>query len=418
MKRTIITTIIVVVLASGGLMAFVNLTSVNTGQTLNFTEARRGMFEISVSGSGELIAEKYVDVRGPNIVDNFNFRAAALKITDLVPEGTIVKKGGYIATLDRSAFINTLRDEQSNLRNMLAEYDLKLLDTAVVLSTLRDDIKSQAYAVEEAAITVVQSQYDPPAQQRHSGMEYDKAKRHLEQKQRIYYLRRAQSSSDVKNLRNSLERQKQKVSDLDAVLAGFTITAPADGMVMYKRDRLGNKIKTGSVLHPFDPVVATLPDMSSLVSRTYVSEIDINKIKPGLTVQLSVDALQDKLFSGYVAGIANIGEQLSNSDSRVFEVLVRISAPDAQFRPTMSTSNKIIIMTYDDVVYIPLETLHTGADNVPFVYTRNGFIQAVVPGESNDRHIIIEKGLDEGISLFMTTPVNQEKFSRVMPHSI
>ena len=62
-------------------------------------------------------------------------------------------------------------------------------------------------------------------------------------------------------------------------MAGFTITAPASGMVIYKKEWSGNKRKVGSTINPFDRVVATLPDLTSMLSKTYVNEIDVSKIK-------------------------------------------------------------------------------------------------------------------------------------------
>ncbi len=113
MKRTIRLTIIFIILASAGLISFYRITSENNKEEVNFTEARQGSFEITVSGIGELIPERSMDIRGPNIVRNRYFRVAPLKITDLVPEGTIVRKGDYIATLDRTSFDNTLKDENN-----------------------------------------------------------------------------------------------------------------------------------------------------------------------------------------------------------------------------------------------------------------------------------------------------------------
>ena len=77
--------------------------------------------------------------------------AMDLKIQDIVPEGTIVNEGDYIAQLDRTSYDNTLKDELENLTTLQTNLEMKILDTAVVLTNLRDDIKNQRYAVEEAA---------------------------------------------------------------------------------------------------------------------------------------------------------------------------------------------------------------------------------------------------------------------------
>lgn len=410
MKKTIIITGIVVVLTSIALILFVRFSSVKRGQVNNLAEVKRGRFEIVVANTGELIAEKSQDIRGPDVVNNMNFRAGIIRILDIVPEGTIVKKGEYIASLDKTNFENTMKDEVTKLDKMEADYKMKILDTSVVLSTLRDDIKDQTFTVEEAQILVEQSKYDPPATQRQAEIELDKSRRFLEWKQRLYFLRYAQASMETRNLKKSFEIQRKKVNDLQAILAEFTVKAPSDGMVIYKKDRLGVRRVAGSFINPWDPVVATLPDLSSMISKTYVNEIDVNKVQTGQAVQVTIDAFPKKSYTGQVMSIANIGEQIPNSDSKVFEVLVKINESDPLLRPSMTTGNKVITKSFDNVVYVPIESVRAGEDNITYVYTKEGFRQVVIPGESNDKHLIIEKGLAEGTSVFLTPPENFRKF--------
>ena len=410
MKKTVIITAFVVVLTSVALMVFVRVTSGKGNQEMNFTEAKKGTFEIAVSNTGELVAENSVDIKGPNIVRNRNFRVAPIKIVDLVPEGTVVKMGDYIATLDRSNFNNTLKDETDILKTNQTDLEMKILDTALVMSNLRDEIKSQYFVVEEASVNLDQSKFEPPAIQRQAALELDKARRLLIQKTKLYSLRSSQTKAEIKTLRSQVNNQSNKVKDLQAVLEKFVITAPSDGMVIYKKDRLGNKIKTGSMVNPFDPAVATLPDLSSMLSKIYVSEIDINKVKKGHPVQLTIDAFQGKSYSGKVASIANIGEQLANSDSKVFEVLVKIDGSDPMLRPSMTTSNKVITKSFNDVVYVPSESVQAGVDSITFVYTKDGTRQIVVLGESDDKNIIIEKGLKSGTQVWLSTPTNPDRY--------
>jgi multidrug efflux pump subunit AcrA (membrane-fusion protein) len=411
MKKTLILTALVVVFTSLGLTVFVKLTTKEASGTITFTEAKRGNFEISVSNTGELVAENSVDIKGPNVVQNMNFRAVPIKIIDLVPEGTLVNKGDFIATLDRSNYNNTLKDEVEILKKNRADLEMKILDTAVVMSTLRDEIKNQQFVVEEASVIVDQSKFEPPAIQRQAALRLDKESRLLIQKVKLYKLKSSQTNSEIRILKLTADNQNKKVNDLQTVLAGFTIVAPAEGMVIYKKDRLGNKIKSGSMVHPFDPVVATLPDLSSMMSKVFVSEIEVTKVKKGQPVQISIDAFQGKLYSGTVAQIANIGEQLSNSDTKVFEVLVKLKDSDPGLRPAMTTSNKVITGIFNNVVYVPEESLNAGTDSVPYVYTKEGKKQVVIPGESNEKNIIIEQGLEAGTIVWLSTPADISKYT-------
>lgn len=409
MKRTIIITFAVIIVALAGLFAFNKIASQKENDSL-FAEAVKGNFEISISASGEIVPENSIDIKAPEVSRGRDFRASDLKITDMVAEGTMVKEGDYIATLDRTQYNNMLKDELERLSTYRNNLEMKKLDTAVTLNNLRDAIRNQRHTVEEAEITLRNSKYEPPSTIRQAEINVDKQKRLLEQKQRGYELRVAQAKRDIRNQTIWANRIERRVESLQEVLSGFTVTAPASGMVVYKRDRRGNKIKTGSSVNAFDRTVATLPDLSTLLSKIYVSEIDIRRIKPGLDVEIRVDAFPDKAFRGKIHTVANIGEKLENSDSKVFEVMVKINGTDAALRPAMTTSNKVIISTYNDVIYIPTECVHAGLDKIPYVYTKNKTKQIVVTGEANDKNIIIEKGLKPKQLVYTIQPENAEEF--------
>ena len=412
MKRTIIITGIVAVLAIIILIVIGRISKKKDIANL-YTEAKRDQFDIIVSTTGELQAENSKDIAGPEFTMSRNIRAMDIKITDLVPEGTEVKAGDYVATLDRTSFDNSLKDELERLTTSETNLEVKMLDTAVTLSNLRDNIKNLRFTVEEAAITLQQSKYEPPTTIRQAEIALDKAQRSLDQSIKGYALRVEQARSDMKTIKFNLSEQRQRVADLQKILSKFVITAPADGMVIYKRDRLGSKRKVGSSISPWDNVVATLPDMSTMISKTYVNEIDVNKVKSGQKVEIMVDAFPEKSYTGAVTSVANIGEQLPNADAKVFEVQIKVNGSDPILRPSMTTGNKIITKTINDVTYIPLECVQAGADSIPFVYLKNGNKQVVVLGESNENNVVIEQGLEPGAIVYLSTPENPEDFKTI-----
>jgi hypothetical protein len=54
-----------------------------------------------------------------------------------------------------------------------------------------------------------------------------------------------------------------------------------------------------------------------------------------------------------------LGEQLPSSDAKVFEVIVLLNETDTTLRPSMTTVTQIKTNTYSDVVYVPLEAVHS-----------------------------------------------------------
>ncbi len=412
MKRTIIITGIIVAVAIIILIVIGKVTKKKDISNL-YAEAKRGQFDIIVNTTGELQAERSTDIAGPEFTQSRNIRAMDIKITDMVAEGTEVKAGDYVATLDRTTFDNSLKDELERLTTSETNLEVKMLDTAVTLSNLRDNIKNLRFTVEEAGITLQQSKYEPPTTIRQAEISLDKAQRSLDQSIKGYSLRVEQARSDMRTIKFNLSEQRQRVADLQTVLSKFVIKAPSDGMVIYKRDRTGAKRKVGSSISPWDNVVATLPDLSTMISKTYVNEIDVSKVKSGQKVEIVVDAFPDRSYTGNVTSVANIGEQLPNADAKVFEVMIKVDGSDPILRPSMTTGNKIITKTINDVIYIPLESVQAGADSIPFVYMKNGNKQVVVLGESNENNVVIEQGLEPDATVYLSTPENPLKFRLV-----
>lgn len=391
------------------LFAFNKIASTKVSDDL-FTEVKKGKFEVSVAAAGELMAEHSIDIMGPEMAAGRDIRSSRIEIQDIIPEGTIVKKGDYIANLNRTELSNQLKDAHERLTTMKQSLEVRLLDTAVQLNGLRDQIKNQEFTVEEREMTLKNSKFEPPTVIRQAEINVEQSKRVLDQVRRNYTRRLAQMKTDIYNQNYWINMIEKRVRDMEEVLAGFTVTAPADGMVIYKKEWRGTKRKAGSFIDPFDRVVATLPDLRTMISKIYVGETDISKIKKGQQVEIRVDAFPDKAYKGQVVYLANIGEKLPNTADKVFEVQIKLDGTDPNLRPSMTTDNKIIIKEYEDAVFIPAECIQAGADSVQYVYRKNGTRQVVVTGDANDKNMIIEKGLDPGTLVYLGNPENPEKF--------
>lgn len=195
------------------------------------------------------------------------------------------------------------------------------------------------------------------------------------------------------------------------VLEQFTIYAPQSGMVIYRRNWDGTKQGVGSTVSAWHNVVATLPDLSEMISRTYVNEIDISKVKAEQEAEVRIDAFPDKVFKGRVTEVANIGEQLRNSNAKVFEVKILLLSTDSVLRPAMTTQNRILTGLVPDVVHVPVEAVHTN-DSISFVYMASGRAERreVVTGQMNENEIIIKEGLAKGEKVLLNVPVDPESY--------
>ena len=321
------------------------------------TTVKAGQFDVVVSTTGELQALNSTEVRGP--ADLREVRVHNVKIMDLVPEGTIVETGDYVGSLDRTEVQDRLNNQADELEEDNANLAQAKLDTTISLLDYRNGIKDRRFAVEESQIIMEQSQYEPPATIRQAEMNLDKAERALEQALANYELKKAEANNKIRRAERRLDEEYKERSKLMAILEQFDIYAPHPGMVIYKKEWGGAKRKVGSSINPWDPVVATLPDLTQMISKTYINEIDISKIETGQVVALGVDAFPEREYTGLVIDVANVGEQLPNSDAKVFEVVIQLNETDTTLRPAMTTVNQVLTNSYSDVLFIPLEAVHS-----------------------------------------------------------
>jgi hypothetical protein len=149
-----------------------------------------------------------------------------------------------------------------------------------------------------------------------------------------------------------------------------------------------------------------------MISKTYVNEIDISKVRPSQQVEIGVDAFPEKKFSGIVKEVANIGQQLPNSNAKVFEVVIEVNEYDSILRPAMTTKNQIITDIVDSVLFLPLECIHAN-DSISYVFA-DGEKRQIITGNSNENEIIIKYGLKEGDMVYLTPPENVEEYKLEM----
>ena len=365
---------------------------------------KEGSFHVTVTTTGELRARKFVQVTGPANAQAANVYQT--KIASIVPEGQLVKEGEVIAELDKGPAATKLADVTLNLQKATAQYTSAQLDSALNLATAREDIRTAEYTLEEKKLAKEQAQYEAPTIKRQAEIDYEKAQRAFDQSKANYQTKFKQAVAKMAEVSADRDRQANQLKIIQDVMQSFTIRAPSPGMVIYVREWNGKKKGVGSQWSPWDPTVATLPDLAQMESDTYVNEVDVRKIAIGQKVSIALDADPTKKLRGTVTSVANVGEQRPNQDSKVFEVKINLEQSDTTLRPGMTTSNAIETASIEHVLSVPLEAVTTES-GLSFVYKRDGshvVKQQIETGVMNDNEIVVRRGLQKGDKVLLVPP--------------
>jgi len=410
-RRSVLVAALLVVAAPGAWLLAGNPARDEAGVV---ARVKRGEFRVTVTTSGELKAREFVQITAPPNAQQAG--AYQMKISSIVPEGTVVKKGDVVAELDRSVVAAKLQDVTLALQKAEAQYEEALLDSTLNLSTARENIRTMELGLEEKRLAKEEAVYEAPTVRRQAEIDYEKAERQLAQAKSDYETKTDQARAKMREVGTEVSRQRALLKVIQDVMAGFTIRAPAPGMLIYVKEQWsGKKRTTGSQVTAWDPAVGTLPDLAKMESVTYVNEIDVRKVAVGQPAVITLDADPAKKLTGTVTNVANVGEQRPNSDAKVFEVKIQVEQSDSTLRPGMTTGNVIETLKLDTALYVPLEAL--GSDSgVAYVYKQSGgrvLKQEVVTGAMNDDEVVVAQGLAEGDRVVLTPPSDQAKLKLV-----
>jgi HlyD family secretion protein len=367
----------------------------------------RGTFNALIFSSGQLESEKSESINIPEKLKDRNLRIWELAITNMVDEGTVVDSGDYVATLDHKLVEEQIKLALDEMNKTLSEYEDSKIDSNLNLSNQRDAIVNAKLDQEEKKIIMNESVYESPSIQKKAGMDFDKAERKLEQEKKAYGLKKKQEENKVNRTYINYRQISERHGELEKLFEALEITAPKAGIITYFKQPWGEITKTGSKVGMYNSIIATIPEMSNLISRTYINEIDISKVKIGQTVKIGIDAFPEKQLSGEVLSVANIGQAMPNSDAKVFEVKVRIFGNDRDLKPSMTTSNAIETGQFSDTLMVATDAIFEN-DSLKFAYVGKDkpLKQIVWLGIENENHVLVKKGLKDGDVVWLTEPAN------------
>lgn len=378
---------------------------------------RLGNFERFIETKGEIHGKDAFYITLDDIFKENDLRLHGLAIKDMVPEGTIVKTGDWVATLDQATINQRIQENADEVERRLAFLNDAKIDSAITLTNMRQRITELQYDLQYSELDLQQAKFESPAYQRRVQTTYNQRIRQIDRAKRDYELRKI-------DLNNRLRRQDdryQYVVEIDKklriALEKSNITTPRPGMVVYARVRGNRKIRVGDEVGPWRPEIASIPDLSVLVSETFVEEIDIAKISKGDSAIISIDAVPGQKYEGTILQIANVGQDLTGFDSKVFAVTIQLAHNDDKLLPGMTSTNQIILERVPNQMIIPRSSLFAD-ENRTYVFLKKGgqvYKKVVETGSENDDFIVITNGLELRDRILLNAPADPDELAFLNP---
>jgi HlyD family secretion protein len=216
-----------------------------------------------------------------------------------------------------------------------------------------------------------------------------------------------ESQASVTQLENMLREIEVRQHDTQLV-------ATMGGVVTKRYIEQGELVTSGVSTFSTGTPVMQIADLSQMLVKMTVNEVDVHKVRPALPVEIAIDGVKGEMFRGRVrkvspAAVGGPGEGGGNPGGGGvirFAVEVLVDRPDPRLKPGMSARCTIVIDRKKNVLRLPNNCVEgEGAKAKAQVVTvthKDGkpvdtaAPRPVVAGLRGDSHVEIVSGLKEG----------------------
>ena len=194
------------------------------------------------------------------------------------------------------------------------------------------------------------------------------------------------------------------------------------GIVINLEIEEGEIVTSGRSAFSQSPPIMQIVDLSQMVVKTSINEVDMERLKLGQKAEIEIRAYQDRVYTGEVREVSPSGQPRDNII--YFEVVIAVLGSPEELRPGMTADVNIIVLEKKDVLLLPIEAVKTergeggrsdrryyvmlaqsGKESKP---ARNGSAEGtktyVEVGEQNDMQIELLSGLSEGDQVLVDAP--------------
>src|SRR5712692_5527724 len=177
-------------------------------------------------------------------------------------------------------------------------------------------------------------------QNRDSESEYLAAKQEYEKSQEKY---------------NIVEKSGIPINQSPENFQGSNVVAPMDGTVLTKNVEIGESITSGVSSFNAGTVLFSIADVTKMIVRAGVNEVDIGKVHVGMPVKVTLDAYPKASFAGRIDRIAPAVRL--DDKVRVFDVEVRLDAQGRELRSGMTANIEVLGEKKDKALTVPVESV-------------------------------------------------------------
>jgi HlyD family secretion protein len=156
-----------------------------------------------------------------------------------------------------------------------------------------------------------------------------------------------------------------------ASTAGVNVVAPMDGYVIKKNVEIGQTVMSGIQSFNEGTAMFTVADVSSMLIKAAINEVEIGRVRLHQRVEVTVDAFPYRRFGGTVTHIspaARLKEKV-----KVFDIEVSLDEQNPDFRAGMTANIEIKGDRVEKTMSVPIEAIFRRASGEAVYVLKKSF---------------------------------------------
>lgn len=342
------------------------------GAALRTATVRTGALERTLRVSGATAAANSSTLLTPMLSGSRGYGGPqhfTSVLQQLVPPGSLVKKGDIVAEFDRQYMLIRLDD----YRAMLISHELSVTTLNAQLDIRRKAYEQQILkakgSLDRATLDLKTSPVRSAIQTEHFKLAVAEARARYEQLSKDLTNVIVSERAAIRNTELNLREAQMEMQRAQANADRMVVRAPIAGLaVMQTIHRSGepSQIREGDQLSPGQPYVQIV-DLRSMVVHATINQVDAEQLRLGLQARVRVDAFPDLELPARLYHIGAIASSRGFRGNYVKEIPIRLKLDktDSRVIPNLSVNADVILDNEPQAPLIPLEAVFSGAPGEP-----------------------------------------------------
>ncbi len=326
----------VVVIGRGGIESKLNIYGTLKGQNeVSITPKIGGRIEKIYVDNGDRVraGQVLVQIETKEINDQVNQARAALRLAKAALAGA--------------------KQQETMVNNGARDQERRQVENAV-------DQAQQGFDVAQSSLNRTKALYEKGvvAQQQYDSvkLQYDIAKSQLDSaKQQLDLVNKGARDEEKEMAKEGVRQAEAGVSQAEAAVAyaesqlkNATVTAPVSGVVASRM------FDVGTLVGPSMPYpLMTIVDDAAFSIKSDISEVDLDKVRVGQSVDLTVDAIPGQTFTGTITEI----NPSATMGTRTFTLKVDVDNRDRLMKSGMFARGTVKVAEKSNVLKVPKDSI-------------------------------------------------------------